>query len=97
LGVERLEVLADAGYSNGEHLDICERKGITVTLPRRIIPGSPAGLFQKKDFVYHAAEDIYRCPAGQILTRGGQDISISGPAASNVLCIHNARKPIREP
>ena len=44
LAVERLEVLADGGYTNGEHLDACERAGITATVPRRVIPGSRAGL-----------------------------------------------------
>lgn len=33
LGMETLQVLADAGYSNGEQLAACEADGITVTLP----------------------------------------------------------------
>lgn len=72
LGVDRLEVLADGGYANGEHLDACERQGITATVPRRIIPGSSAE-FQKSAFKYDAEHDRYRCPAGEILSRRGVD------------------------
>ena len=72
LGVDRLEVLADGGYSNGEHLDACERQGITATVPRRIIPGSSAE-FQKSAFEYDAEHDRYRCPAGEMLSRRGAD------------------------
>ncbi len=67
LGAEKLDVVADGGYSNGEHLDACERQGITATVPRRIIPGSSAE-FQKADFTYEAALNQYRCPAGEVLT-----------------------------
>ena len=73
LGVERLDVVADGGYANGEHLQRCEDAGITATVPRRVIPGSARGLFQKGDFHYDAAQDQYRCPAGEELRRCGQD------------------------
>lgn len=72
LAVERLEVLADGGYSNGEHLDACEQRGITATVPRRIIPGNRAE-FQKRHFTYEPEHDRYRCPAGEILQRSGSD------------------------
>ena len=65
--------VADAGYSNGEHLDACERQGITATVPRRIIPGSRAE-FQKSHFTYEAEHDHYRCPAGEILRRSRMDM-----------------------
>lgn len=73
LGVEWLEVLADGGYSNGEHLDKCARQGITATVPRRVIPGSKAGFYQKRDFNYASEQDSYRCPAGEVLSRRGVD------------------------
>src|SRR5262249_9025741 len=72
LAVERLEVLADGGYANGEHLDACERQGIIATVPRRSIPRSPAE-FQKSHFKYEAEQDRYRCPAGELLRRTGID------------------------
>lgn len=73
LSAERLEVLADGGYANGEHLHACEAANITATVPRRIIPGSAAGLYQKDNFKYEAEQDQYRCPAGEILPRNGID------------------------
>jgi hypothetical protein len=72
LGVERLEVLADRGYSNGEHLQACEAQGITATVPRRMIPGSKAE-FQKPHFRYEPEQDRYRCPAGELLLRKKTD------------------------
>jgi transposase len=73
LAVAQLDVVADGGYANGEHLHLCEEAGITATVPRRVIPGSRAGLYQKADFDYDAERDLYRCPAGQELHRHGQD------------------------
>ena len=73
LGVETLEVLADAGYSNGEHLNSCELLGITATVPRRQIPSSNKDLYQKNDFKYVSESDSFICPAGEILCRSGSD------------------------
>ena len=43
--------------------------GITVTLPKPInSTAKAAGRFGKQDFVYVAADDVYRCPAGERLT-----------------------------
>lgn len=75
LHADRIEVIADAGYSNGEHLARCEEQGITATVPRRLIPGSKKGLFQKSDFAYDSQHDRYRCPAGKLLERKGEDLS----------------------
>ncbi len=73
LSVEQLTVVADGRYANGEHLQLCDDAGITATVPRRIIPGSAAGLYQKADFNYDGERDLYRCPAGQELRRYAQD------------------------
>ncbi len=69
LGSEKLEVVADRGYYEGHQIKACEDAGITVTLPKPQTSGSKAeGRFGKQDFVYDAAEDVYRCPAKQQLT-----------------------------
>src|SRR3974390_3088601 len=69
IAVETLEVVADRGYYEGEELRACEQAGITVTLPKPLTSGAKAaGRFGKQDFVYVAAEDVYRCPAGERLT-----------------------------
>ena len=69
MGVETLDAVADRGYYEGDEIKSCEDTGITVTLPRPQTSGAKAeGRFGKQDFVYVAAEDVYRCPAGERLT-----------------------------
>jgi hypothetical protein len=52
-----------------EQILACEKTGITVTLPKPLTSGAKAaGRFGKQDFVYVAAEDVYRCRAGERLT-----------------------------
>lgn len=68
LGVERLEVVADRGYYNGEEVKTCEQAGMTVYVPK---PNNSSnlkrGLFTKEDFVYDPQKDCYWCPAGKEL------------------------------
>jgi hypothetical protein len=69
MAVETLEVVADRGYYDGEEIRACEEAGITVTLPKPMTPNAKAtGRFGKQDFVCVAADDVYRCPAGERLT-----------------------------
>jgi len=69
MGIETIDAVADRGYYEGEEIKACEESGITVTLPKPQTSGSKAaGRFGKQDFVYVAAEDVYRCPAGERLT-----------------------------
>jgi hypothetical protein len=69
MAVETLNAVADRGYFDGQELLACEETGITVTLPKPLTSGAKAaGRFGKQDFIYVAAEDIYRCPAGERLT-----------------------------
>lgn len=69
MGAEALDVVADRGYYDSKQILACEEAGITVTLPKPLTSGAKAaGRFGKQDFVYVAAEDVYRCPAGERLT-----------------------------
>jgi hypothetical protein len=69
MAVETLDAVADRGYYDSEEIRTCEETGITVTLPKPMTSGAKAaGRFGKQDFIYIAAEDIYRCPAGERLT-----------------------------
>ena len=69
MAVETLNAFADRGYYESEEIRACEEAGITVTLPKPLTSGAKAaGRFGKQDFIYVAAEDIYRCPAGERLT-----------------------------
>ena len=68
LETDKLDVVADRGYFNGEEILACDKAGITVTLPKPLTSGSRVkGLFVKQDFVYLPDEDVYRCPAGERL------------------------------
>ena len=69
LGAERLHVIADRGYFDGEQVKECVEAGLTVTLPKPQTSGAKAeGRFGKQDFVYLPDQDAYRCPAGAVLT-----------------------------
>ena len=68
LETDELDVVADRGYYNGKEILACDEAGITVTLPKPLTSGAKAkGRFGKQDFVYLAADDVYRCPAGERL------------------------------
>ena len=68
LGVDRLEAVADRGYYNSTEIKACDDAGVAVTLPKSMTSGAKSdGRFGKQDFVYNAAEDVYRCPAGEKL------------------------------
>ncbi|HIH0179602.1 TPA: transposase, partial [Staphylococcus aureus] len=70
IGAESLTVVADRGYYKGLEILACEQAGITTFVPKPLTSGSKAeGRFGKQDFIYLAASDEYRCPAGQLLTR----------------------------
>jgi len=65
-GSEALTVVADRGYFKGAQILECEQAGITPLVPKSMTSNSKAdGRFDKQDFIYIAADDEYRCPAGQ--------------------------------
>jgi transposase len=68
LDVEALEVVADRGYFKSEEILACEQDHITTYLPKPQTSGSvKKGLFSKRDFIYHAEDNEYQCPAGERL------------------------------
>lgn len=70
MGVERLEMLADRGYFSGEEILACEAIGVTPYVPKPLTSGAKAdGRFGKQDFAYAPEQDVYRCPAGEVLSR----------------------------
>jgi len=65
-GKEELTVLADRGYFNSPEILECAQAGMSPLVPKPLTSNSKAeGRFDKRDFVYLAADDEYRCPAGQ--------------------------------
>lgn len=71
MGVTRLDVLADAGYSNGEHTAALEAQGIQAHVPanRAVNNQGDGRLFNRTAFGYDAESDTFSCPAGNTLTR----------------------------
>ena len=69
LGVDRLEVLTDMGYYDGQQVKACLQAGITPYIPKaNTSANTPLGLFGKEDFRYDPENDCYGCPAGEQLT-----------------------------
>jgi len=69
LGAEMLQAVADTGYYNGATLKACEDDGIVAYVPQAKRTGrlQAQGRFSHEDFIYDAAADAYRCPAGLLL------------------------------
>ena len=69
VGADEVTVVADTGYSNGEHGARCEKDGITAIVPRAATV-NPRGkqYFSRDRFTYEAASDSWRCPAGETLS-----------------------------
>ena len=68
LGTNKLDVIADRGYFDGQEILACAEAGITVTLPKPMTSGAKAeGRFGKQDFIYLPEQDVYRCPSGNLL------------------------------
>jgi transposase len=66
IGHKHMTALADRGYFKGEEILRCEQAGIKTLVPKPLTSGSKAeGRFDKRDFVYIAKRDEYRCPAGE--------------------------------
>ena len=68
---QTLNVIADAGYSNGEQAEACEAKGILPHVPanRAVNNQGDGTLFDRTKFTYRAESDTFLCPAGQTLAR----------------------------
>ena len=65
LEVERIDVVADAGYFRTEDIEACEKAGLTPYVPRPQRGSSAVkGLFRKDEFRYDDEQDAYVCPAG---------------------------------
>lgn len=66
-----LNLVADAGYSNGEQAETCESQGIVLHVPaQRAVNNQGDGtLFDRSEFHYDEKTDTFRCPANQTLSR----------------------------
>jgi transposase len=66
-----LNVVADAGYSNGAQAEALEAQGIVAHIPanRAVNNQGEGAFFDRTSFAYDEASDTLRCPAGQTLQR----------------------------
>jgi transposase len=66
-----LNVVADAGYSNGQQAEACEAQGIVPHVPanRTVNNQGDGTLFDRTEFHYDEKTDTFRCPAQQTLRR----------------------------
>jgi hypothetical protein len=71
LEADTLQVVADAGYSNGEQIAQCEEVGITPFVPvmRTVNHQGDGTLYGRTDFRYDPETDSYLCPGEKRLTR----------------------------
>src|SRR5579863_8069551 len=69
VGADGVTVVADTGYSNGEHGALCEQDGITAIVPRaETVNPNGSQYFSRDKFTYDPASDSWRCPAGDTLS-----------------------------
>jgi transposase len=81
LGVDTLTAVADTGYYNGNALKACEEDGIVAYVPQatRTARLEAQGRMSHEEFAYDAQADVYRCPAGRLLTpTDGRKINTGG-------------------
>jgi transposase len=68
LEVDKIDVVADAGYFRTEDIEACEKAGLTPHVPRPQRGSSTnKGFFRKDEFRYDPERDAYTCPAGHEL------------------------------
>jgi transposase len=70
MGVEQLTAIADRGYYKNTEILACDNADIKAVVAKSVTSTATAeGRFGKDDFIYDAKNDVYRCPADQILIR----------------------------
>ena len=62
----KLKAYADRGYFNGPQIKQCDDENIAAFVPKPLTSGAKfERRFDKRDFIYIAKDDEYRCPAGE--------------------------------
>lgn len=70
MGVNQITAYADKGYFKSEEILASTQAGVTPLVPKPLTSNNRAeGLYDRKDFIYHADKDEYRCPANQALIK----------------------------
>ena len=71
LGIDNFQIVADAGYSNGEQAAQCEAAGMLPHVPvmRTVNNQGDGTLFGREDFRYEPETNTYICPGDKTLWR----------------------------
>jgi len=98
LGTAALQVVADAGYSNGAQAEALEAQGIVTHVPanRAVNNQGEGAFFDRTAFSYDEANDTLRCPAGKTLRRkqlqrGRHRVTYAAQAGDCAACPLKAR------
>src|SRR6266571_3128131 len=68
-GADEVTVVADVGYSNGEHGARCAQDKVTAIVPRpETVNPKGSQYFSRDRFSYDRESDSWRCPAGETLS-----------------------------
>jgi transposase len=88
VGKPILNVVADAGYSNGEQASACEAKGIVPHVPahRGVNTQGDGTLFDRTKFSYQEQSDTMLCPAGHELRRRHSNARAAVYASQAAVC-----------
>jgi transposase len=105
---EALNIVADAGYANGEQAAACEAQGLLphVPRPRRFNNQGDGQQFEAAHFHYDQDTDTFRCPAGQTLRRQQPQkdrrrvvyaaaVEVCGACPLKPRCTQSARRSVR--
>lgn len=91
---ERLTVVADSGYANGEQGQACAAAGITAVVPRpRTANPQDDGFFNRDAFAYEAESDSWTCPAGHRLVCRTRSATVPIRQYATKACADCALKP----
>lgn len=71
LGLKKLNVLADKGYTTGQELQKCKEENITTYSAPKESSSNKNGKFSMEEFEYDEVQDTYCCPNGSFLTTNG--------------------------
>jgi transposase len=104
VGAGEVTVVADVGYSNGEHGARCEQDKVTAIVPRpETVNPKGSQYFGRDQFSYDRESDSWRCPAGETLslyktsrTKQKKEYTsrACGTCALKAQCMNTARRVI---
>jgi transposase len=83
-GLKEFEVLADKGYYSTMAIKSCIESGITpyVAIPAAPTPKEAAVRYSRTEFTYDQENNVYVCPAGQLIKPSGKPQTLPGQTST---------------